>query len=81
LKIKRSNRDGNSGTDFHKSGSGEQHGEQHHQQHHEHHEQHHHTVQIGSDEHKDLWQSGNIEYTGRDSFSNIQAHLDANLPK
>lgn len=36
-------------------------------------------VVIGSELHQNLWQSGNIEYTGRDSFSNIQAHLDAQL--
>lgn len=39
------------------------------------------SVVIGSDQHKDLWQSGKIEYTGRDSFSNIQAHLDSQLAK
>jgi len=36
-------------------------------------------IVIGSEEHKNLWQTGKIEYTGRDSFSNIQAHLDAKL--
>jgi len=36
---------------------------------------------IGSSEHKNLWEQGQIDYTGRDSFSNIQAHLDAQLNK
>ena len=36
-------------------------------------------VVVGSEHHQNLWQSGNIEYTGRDSFSNIQAHIDAQL--
>lgn len=38
-------------------------------------------VVIGSNQHQNLWESGKIEYTGRDSFSNIQAHLDAQLKK
>jgi len=38
-------------------------------------------VVIGSDQHKNLWEKGQIEYTGRDSFSNIQAHLDTQLNK
>lgn len=38
-------------------------------------------IVIGSDHHKDLWERGQIEPTGRDSFSNIQAHLDAQLKK
>lgn len=38
-------------------------------------------VVIGSDQHKNLWEHGQIEYTGRDSFSNIQAHLDSQLKK
>lgn len=38
-------------------------------------------VEIGSDQHQNLWERGQIEYTGRDSFSNIQAHLDAQLQK
>jgi len=38
-------------------------------------------IQIGSDDHKNLWERGQIEYTGRDSFSNIQAHLDSQLKK
>lgn len=36
-------------------------------------------IQIGSEEHKNLWQRGQVDYTGRDSFSNIQAHLDYKL--
>lgn len=36
-------------------------------------------VQIGSETHKNMWERGQIEYTGRDSFSNIQAHLDNKL--
>jgi hypothetical protein len=38
-------------------------------------------IVIGSNQHQNLWESGKIEYTGRDSFSNIQAHLDAQLKK
>jgi len=38
-------------------------------------------IVIGSDHHKDLWERGEIEYTGRDSFSNIQAHIDSQLKK
>lgn len=38
-------------------------------------------VVIGSEQHQDLWKSGKIDYTGRDSFSNIQAHLDSQLQK
>ena len=38
-------------------------------------------VVVGSSQHQNLWESGKIEYTGRDSFSNIQAHLDAQLKK
>jgi glycogenin glucosyltransferase len=38
-------------------------------------------VVIGSDQHQNLWETGQIEYTGRDSFSNIQAHLDSQLQK
>jgi len=38
-------------------------------------------VVIGSDQHQNLWEQGKIEYTGRDSFSNIKAHLDAQLQK
>jgi len=38
-------------------------------------------VVIGSNLHQNMWESGQIEYTGRDSFSNIQAHLDAQLKK
>jgi len=41
----------------------------------------HSDVVIGSNQHQNLWESGKIEYTGRDSFSNIQAHLDAQLNK
>lgn len=50
-------------------------------------EQHHHQpagdsgVVVGSEHHKNLWQSGQVDYTGRDAFSNIQAHLDSQLPK
>lgn len=36
-------------------------------------------VVIGSDQHRSQWEQGQIEYTGRDSFSNIQAHLDKHL--
>lgn len=36
---------------------------------------------IGSDQHKDLWERGEIEYTGRDSMSNILAHLDTQIKK
>lgn len=47
------------------------------------HSDHHHQsapgVEIGSEHHKNLWQSGQVDYTGRDSFSNIQAHLDSKL--
>lgn len=25
------------------------------------------------------WEEGRIDYTGRDSFANIQAHIDANI--
>lgn len=38
-------------------------------------------VIVGSNQHQNLWEHGQIEYTGRDSFSNIQAHLDAQLQK
>ena len=38
-------------------------------------------VVVGSNLHQNMWESGQIEYTGRDSFSNIQAHLDAQLKK
>ena len=38
-------------------------------------------IVIGSDQHKNLWEKGQIEYTGRESFSNIQAHLDTQLNK
>lgn len=38
-------------------------------------------VVIGSELHENLWKTGKIEYTGRDSFSNIQAHLDSQLEK
>jgi len=38
-------------------------------------------VEIGSDVHKQKWEHGQIEYTGRDAFANIQAHLDAQLKK
>lgn len=38
-------------------------------------------VVIGSNQHLNLWEHGQIDYTGRDSFSNIQAHLDAQLNK
>jgi hypothetical protein len=34
---------------------------------------------IGSPQHKSLWEQGEIDYTGRDSFANIQAHLDAKI--
>lgn len=73
---------------------GHQHeGHQHHHerlQHQHHYEeyQHQHStgssnqgVEIGSEQHKNLVQSGNVDYTGRDAFSNIQAHLDSKLPK
>jgi hypothetical protein len=38
-------------------------------------------VVVGSVQHQNLWEQGQIDYTGRDSFHNIQAHLDAQLPK
>jgi glycogenin glucosyltransferase len=38
-------------------------------------------IVIGSDQHKNLWEHGQIEYSGRDSFDNIQAHLDSQLNK
>lgn len=38
-------------------------------------------VEVGSELHQQKWQHGQIEYTGRDAFSNIQAHLDAQLKK
>ena len=38
-------------------------------------------VVIGSNQHQNLWEQGQIEYTGRDSFSNIQAHIDSQLKK
>lgn len=38
-------------------------------------------IVIGSDQHKNLFEHGQIEYQGRDSFSNIQAHLDSKLNK
>jgi len=36
-------------------------------------------IVIGSDQHKNLWEHGQIEYVGRDKFENIQAHLDSQL--
>lgn len=36
---------------------------------------------IGSNQHQHLWEQGQIDYTGRDSFSNILAHLDNKLNK
>jgi len=39
------------------------------------------SVVIGSEHHENLWKTGKIEYTGRDSFSNIQAHLDSQIEK
>lgn len=38
-------------------------------------------VVVGSNQHQNLWESGSIEYQGRDSFENIQAHLDSQLKK
>ena len=38
-------------------------------------------VEVGSEVHKQKWDQGQIDYTGRDAFSNIQAHLDAQLKK
>ena len=38
-------------------------------------------VEVGSAHHQSLWEQGHIDYTGRDSFSNIQAHLDSQIPK
>ena len=38
-------------------------------------------IVIGSDLHKNLFEHGQIEVQGRDSFSNIQAHLDEQLKK
>lgn len=37
------------------------------------------TLVIGSAHHRSLWEQGQIDYTGRDSFANIQAHLDAKI--
>jgi hypothetical protein len=39
------------------------------------------VIVIGSNQHQSLWEQGQIDFTGRDSFSNIQAHLDAQLNK
>jgi len=36
-------------------------------------------VIVGSEQHQTLWEQGKIEYTGRDSFNNIQAHLDSQI--
>jgi hypothetical protein len=33
------------------------------------------------DAHRQAWEAGNIDYTGRDSFANIQKHLDASMGK
>lgn len=38
-------------------------------------------IVIGSDLHKNLFEHGQIEVQGRDSFSNIQAHLDEQIKK
>jgi len=38
-------------------------------------------IVVGSDQHQTLWERGQIEYKGRDSFSNIQAHLDKSIDK
>ncbi|CAF4067488.1 unnamed protein product, partial [Rotaria sp. Silwood1] len=36
-------------------------------------------IEIGSAEHRRAWESGHIEYFGRDSFSNIQQQLELNI--
>ena len=36
-------------------------------------------VLVGSNEHQGLWERGQIEYQGRDAFSNIEAFLDSKL--
>lgn len=38
-------------------------------------------IEIGSDQHKVLFEHGQIEVQGRDSFSKIQAHLDSQIKK
>jgi glycogenin glucosyltransferase len=38
-------------------------------------------VFVGSEQHQNMWERGQIDYTGLDSFQNIQAHLDAKLKK
>lgn len=42
---------------------------------------HHGGVEIGSEKHQTMWEHGQIEYKGRDSFDNIQAHLDSQIAK
>ncbi|CAF3560940.1 unnamed protein product [Rotaria socialis] len=36
-------------------------------------------IETGSAEHRRAWESGHIEYSGRDSFSNIQQQIERNL--
>lgn len=38
-------------------------------------------IVVGSNQHQNLFEAGNVEYQGRDSFSNIQAHLDTQIKK
>lgn len=83
LKLKHSNRSGAPGVDYNMSSCGDQ--QHHHSQGHSHdsgnQEGQRDCVEIGSEHHQNLWKSGKVEYTGRDSFQNIQAHLDSKLPK
>ena len=38
-------------------------------------------VVLGSNQHQSLWEHGQIDYTGRDSFANILSYLNSNLDK
>jgi len=38
-------------------------------------------IVTGSEQHQRMWEGGQIDYHGRDSFSNIQAHIDYQLNK
>jgi glycogenin glucosyltransferase len=33
------------------------------------------------DAHRQAWEAGNIDYTGRDAFANIQKHMDESMGK
>ncbi|CAF1311275.1 unnamed protein product [Rotaria sordida] len=37
------------------------------------------TIQLGSAEHRRAWETGHIDYTGRDSYSHIQEQLERNI--